>query len=232
MNILLISTFCGCFASTALFADSNEFVAEEASFNTTLGFDRTSDRIALQEGGSSGWYIIPKVGVNLPSDSDIPSVLGTVNVKFDAGLSLGLALGMELTKSFALQVDAGYMSNSVDSLQVQGVNATQVSVDVEQIPIMFSGIWSNMSHRNKPYFGLGVGMSRVELQSGSFTAGGVPIVIIPTHDWTFAYQIMAGMQFNLSHSSDINIGYRFMHASYDLGDVDNHTFHLGLSFRF
>jgi hypothetical protein len=208
----------------------------DSTFDTTLSFNQTegfaTDKISLESGGGSGWYIIPKVGVNLIQDLDLTLNGATVGkISYDSGLTLGLSLGVELTESFSLQLDAGYMKNSIDTVDVLGVFATSVSVDTEQIPIMFNGIWTGSSSENTPYFGIGVGTIR-GATSGSLTIAGVPLVITEDPEWAFAWQLKVGMVFNLSPTSDLDIGYSFMRVNYDDADVNNHTIHAGLSFRF
>jgi len=238
MKVFLVTAVGISMASGVVCAQTHEYSSDSASYNTTIqmdksgaGISRKGERISLEDDGGSGMYIVPKIGLNLIPDTGYVTTLGTVNASADTGISLGLSIGKEISDSFAIELDVGYLHNSVSSIDILGIAATQVSVDFEQIPILLNAIWSNSSHKSKPYFGLGVGTVRGEL-TGNFTAGGVPLFIIPDSEWAFSFQVMAGMSFPISDSSDLTIGYRFMQVNYDDADVNNHTIQCGIEFRF
>lgn len=232
MYKILVVTMGVCITTNYVFANNDEFGLEKASFDTSLSFDDSTNRLSLEEEGGSGWYMIPKIGVNLPGDVNDSGL----SFEFQSGLSLGLAVGFELTDTFALQLEAGYMKNDVNRISDStgfGVTPESLgaSVELTQVPILISGVWTNSSKRSRPYFGVGIGAINGKMAE-RFTINGIAYSV-EDDEWALAYQAEAGMRFHWSYSSDLIVGYRFMHAAYSDGaDMNNHTIHVGWSFKF
>jgi opacity protein-like surface antigen len=204
-------------------------------FNSKISFGEMEERVQLDS--ESAWYIVPKVGINLPGDMGIGPAADGIKVDFDSGLSIGLAIGVEMSNNFSLQFDIGYMKNDVDTLKIDGVGIDPAlfggSMEMEQMPIMLSAIWNGSGSNIQPYAGFGLGTTHGEFSVDlDATLFGTPLTY-SEDEWAFTYQAIAGIKFELSPSADMSIDYRFLHADYDGGsDLDNHTISLGLQFRF
>jgi hypothetical protein len=97
-----------------------------------------------EDGSSNGWYITPNGGFNFVSDIKTQGIKG----KFNTGFSIGLGIGKEISKDFALQFDAGYMKNDLGTITVEttGVEVPLGgSIELKQMPLMLNAIWSNKS---------------------------------------------------------------------------------------
>ena len=165
--------------------------------------------------------------------NDLPGL----KADFDSGLAIGLAIGVEMSDSFSLQFDIGYMKNDVDTLKLDGIGIDPAlfggSLELEQMPIMFSAIWNGSGSNIQPYAGFGLGTTHGELTLDLDATLLGTAVSTSEDEWAFTYQALAGIKFELSPSADMSIDYRFLHADYgDGSDLDNHTIGMGVQFRF
>ena len=180
-----------------------------------------------KDGSSNGWYIAPNGGFNFVGDIKTQGV----KIKFNTGYSIGLGIGKEISKTFALQFDAGYMKNNVGSIanESTGVElALGGSIELKQMPFMLNAIWSKNSDLGPTMFaGFGLGTVRGELK-----AEGGANVNATDSEWAFAYQFHLGVMMKNSPSSDFTIGYRYMDVDFDFHGVRSHTVYAGFAFRF
>jgi opacity protein-like surface antigen len=188
------------------------------------------NRITLDDTGKSGWYIAPNFGINLLGDFNNDNLA----ITYDTGYSLGLSIGKEINPGFRMQLDIAQIKNDLKSVFVQlagGVVVPVVDAKITQTPIILNAIWEPRGHdRLFPYIGLGVGAIKgdysVESLSGAFES-------LLDIGWAFAIQVKAGIKIELSHSSDFNIGYQFLHAHYSADlDLNNNLVTMGFEFRF
>ena len=234
MNLFLVMGAGLCLATGFANADTTEVNSDNASeFTSAISFGAMEERVQLDS--ESAWYIVPKVGMNLPGDWT-PLVVGLTGAiaTFDSGIAFGLAIGVEMSNSFSLQFDIGYMKNDVDTIGINGVSVAPelfgVSAEVEQLPIMLRAIWTGSSSNMQPYVGFGLGSTRGELTLDfTFDEGAFSI---SDNEWAFTYQALAGIKFELSPSAELTVDYRFLHADYSIGDLNNHTIGMGVQFRF
>ncbi len=256
MKLFLVLGTGLCLATGFANADTTEVNSDNASeFSSTISFAH-EDRVMLDEAGSSGWYISPNAGINFVPEVDIDNgsyseiINGSLwqldytgaSLEFDTGYSCGLGLGKQISNTLAFQVDFSYMENDLDKiggtvdLEIDGVwqgsawgDIPITGVELKQMPIMASLIWSSESDL-KPYFGAGIGTSRYKWDAGDLGSDS---------GWAFTFQFLAGFKIEMSPSSDMSIGYRFLRADYDIDSlgvgtdpVVNHSIQLGLNFRF
>jgi len=190
------------------------------------------NRITLDDTGNSGWYIAPNFGINLLGDFNNDHLA----IAYDTGYSLGLSIGKEINPGFRMQLDIAQIKNDLKSVIVTIPPAPSVSVPVNdakitQTPIILNAIWEPRGHdRLFPYIGLGVGAIKGDYSVASLTGAFERILDI---GWAFAIQVKAGIKIELSHSSDFNIGYQFLHAHYNADlDLNNNLVTMGFEFRF
>ena len=235
MKLFLVLGTGLCLATGFANADTTEVNSDNASeFNSKISFGAMEERVQLDS--ESAWYIVPKVGVNFPGKMGFTDLPGA-KLEFDSGLAIGLAIGVEMSDSFSLQFDIGYMKNDVDTLKIDGVGINPAlfggSLEQEQMPIMLSAIWNGSGSNIQPYVGLGLGTTHGELTMNLDDTLFGTAVSVSDDEWAFTYQALAGIKFELSPSADMSIDYRFLHADYDNGsDLDNHTIGIGVQFRF
>jgi len=188
------------------------------------------NRITLDGTGNSGWYIAPNFGINLLGDFNNDNLA----ITYDTGYSLGLSIGKEINPGFRMQLDIAQIKNDLKSVFVQlggGVAVPVADAKITQTPIILNVIWEPRGHdRLFPYIGLGVGAIKGDYSVASLTGAFESLLDI---GWAFAIQVKAGIKIELSHSSDFNIGYRFLHAHYSADlDLNNNLVTMGFEFRF
>jgi len=235
MKLFLVMGTGLCLATGIANADTTEVNSDNASeFTSAISFGAMEERVQLDS--ESAWYIVPKIGMNLPGEMGNNAVPG-LKLEFDSGLSIGLAIGVEMSNSFSLQFDIGYMKNEVDTVKLDGLGVDPAlfggSLEMEQMPIMLSAIWTGSSSNMQPYAGFGLGTTHGELTLNLDDTLLGTAVSASSDEWAFTYQALAGVKFELSPSADMTIDYRFLHADYSDGsDLDNHTIGMGVQFRF
>jgi opacity protein-like surface antigen len=141
-----------------------------------------------------------------------------------------------------LQFDIGFTKNDVDPVTFDGGkwwsshegDSVKHSGYVSQLPIMVSGILDLGSDSVRPYIGAGVGMTRTRIKNVQSWADGSGEGRDSDTDMGFSYQFLAGVKFELSPTSNMHVGYRYLSVDSDYwkGDFENHTISLGLHFRF
>jgi len=188
------------------------------------------DRIALGDSGDRGWYFTPNFGVNLLGDFND----NNLEITYATGYSLGVSVGKEINPGFRMQLDIAHMKNDLDSVFVNlagGVSVATADAEITQTSFVFNAIWEPKSHsRLFPYFGLGVGAIK-----GDYSVAQLPIAFSDILDisWAVAIQVKVGFTFEMTPSSNVTVGYQFLHAHYDHDlDLNNNIITFGMEFRF
>ena len=119
----------------------------------------------------------------------------------DDGLRGDLALGYNLTKSFALETEAGVIWNSGPSIHDS----------FYQIPVMLNAVYQiQFSDSWKAYVGAGAGgvisMTHSEVLDYRFFT---PFKYDDS-DWSPGYQLEAGIKYALSSHAEVDLGYKFL----------------------
>jgi opacity protein-like surface antigen len=207
-----------------VFAWSSTGLAEgidSKEYNSSLSFLNEERTALVGGGGNSDWYFTPHVGVNLISRTATEGF----TIKFGTGISFGGGFGVEIQPDLAFQFDFGYIRNDVDEIVNESTNVTSApNIEFTQIPLLFNLIWSPTNQPDlQPYFGMGLGAIRGKYDSNAF--------ISSEEGWALALRVRAGVQIDLSTTSNLSIGYQFTLAQYD-DNIDNHTIGLGFQFNF
>jgi opacity protein-like surface antigen len=191
---------------------------------------------ALYGQAESGIYFGLDAGIALQEDVDIESPTlgsGTVEVEFDAGLRFDFIGGFRFTDSVALELQAGYVFNSVDL--VGGLDPSDVGIDLDlhQIPFTANLIYTfPLESRFKPFVGGGAGGS-VAVAVGESSGE------TDTDDaFGFAYQGLAGFRFQVTDRVHLGLVYKFLGTTgyefddFETDDTFNHMVGLSLSCTF
>ena len=237
MKLFLVMGVGLCVATGFANADTTEVNSDNAvEFNSKISFGAMEERIEIEDSG--GWYFVPRVGVNLISDQSY----GGVTIPYDAGISFGLGVGKNLSDNFSLQFDIGFTKNDVDPVTFDAekwwpstvADLATHSGYVSQLPIMVSGIFDLGGDSIRPYIGAGAGMTRTRIKNLQSSAGWSGQGRDSDTDMGFSYQFLAGVKLELSPTSNMHVGYRYLSEDSDYwkGDFENHTISLGLHFRF
>ena len=123
---------------------------------------------------------------------------------------------------------------------LNALGADSGSAEFEQTALMLSAIWDwdpapgryfdNQTETLRPYIGLGIGQVESDV-SVDFTLDGTSYSISDS-EWDAAYQAIAGFRVDLSPTSDLQIGYRYLNVDTDYGNVISHTISVGFGIKF
>jgi outer membrane protein OmpA-like peptidoglycan-associated protein len=177
-------------------------------------------------------YITLGGGVSILDDTEF-SAAGTT-VKPDAnnpGWALMGAAGMGLFNNFRAELELSHRDNSMDP---QGkIRASNLMANfLYDIPFRFAGF--------TPYIGAGAGYGRFEAKN---IAGGPVIGTVDDHDWTWAYQGIAGVAAPITNNLTVSLDYRYLSTFNDPeyrtstgrnvgGEYKDHSIMVGFRFSF
>jgi opacity protein-like surface antigen len=165
---------------------------------------------------SEKWYADIDAGVAL--EQNAPTKSGSNfgsngSIHFNPGVRGGLGLGYNLNQSFAVEMNAGVVWNSIDQIGANKLSSVGASAQLEQIPLLVNGIYRLPFGGNfKPYVGAGVGGV-----VGVFDSSNVPLSFFPGNDphyndtaFSFAYQIETGFKYPVGEKIDLGLAYKFL----------------------
>jgi opacity protein-like surface antigen len=198
------------------------------------------------------YYVSGNIGAVQVMDSDVtetgPGYTINGEFEFDTGLGVNGAVGVSLG-DLRLEGELSYRqvdfdSVTIDSLTVGSSTFTSLgSADVGGDATSY-GLMGNMWYdidiggKLKPFIGGGIGVARVEVDIDS--VGGVP-VSASGDDTVFAYQVGAGIGYDISDKIVATLGYRFFGtADPDFGsngvtdeaEFQSHNIEIGMRFKF
>lgn len=195
------------------------------SFSTVV-----SAQTGLYLGVGLGLSIVENSAV---TDSTMPGV--TLDVSFDEGLDLGMAVGYGFANNARLEGELSYDSHDIDQTSVFGMDIDS-SGDAESLTFLVNGYYDFANTSSfTPYLSAGLGLSRIEVNDYNFPGSGVPD--LNEDDTVFAYQIGTGVAYTATDQIAIDLKYRYW-ATEDPNfgtkeaDVAKHVIFLGLRYYF
>jgi len=165
-------------------------------------------------------YLAVGIGASMPLEADVDDGTTSSEVDMDTGHLFSLAIGAEVQKGFRLEGEYAYRAADVDET---GVNA-----DVSVHAGMLNGIFDiATSSGMSPYIGAGIGAANMNWDGN----------MSDDNETVFAYQLMAGLNFEMNPETTLRLGYRYFDPSVaDIGalKIDNsfHELEVGLRFNF
>ena len=133
---------------------------------------------------------------------------------FDTGVRGDITLGYNICRSFAVELDAGVIWSSVNSITGNSLSTASASADLYQVPLMVNAIYNvPLKGKLKPYIGAGIGVA-----IGIFDSTGVPGLYFPVAggskdfnatDTVFAYQVEVGLKYLLGKHAELGLAYKF-----------------------
>jgi opacity protein-like surface antigen len=157
----------------------------------------------------------------------------------DTEIRADLSVGYNLTKSFALEAEAGAIWNPTDKSDSY----------FYQIPVMLNGIYQiPLSDSWKVYVGAGAGAVISRIHGFNRDEAFHTPITVDDSDWSAGYQAEAGIKYAVSRHVDIDLGYKFLGvAQYNyrfrhvgdiiqqditVNDLFTHSVQLSLTLRF
>lgn len=140
---------------------------------------------SAQQDVTGDWYLAPGLGINwLDQESGHPQPA-------DAGFRLNLACGHRLNRRWALELETGYLSNTLPAA------GGHLESTLNQAPLLLNLVHAFPTRSSlKPYVGVGAG---VMFESNDNDSGG-----------DAGFQFMVGVRHVLDERKSIGIGYRFI----------------------
>jgi len=147
------------------------------------------------------------------------------DIQFNTGYRLGLEAGYNFNDSFAVELDAGYIQNTITTVGTSPLSTVGASAKLEEIPLLVNFIYKfPLKGSFKPYIGLGVGG-----MEGIFNSSNIPFSgpgATPAYkatDYTFAYQAEVGFKYELFKNMDFGIAYKFVGSTEHTWNDNNIT---------
>jgi opacity protein-like surface antigen len=171
--------------------------------------------VAGSAGDQEGFHLGAEAGLALMQDLTLKDT-GGARMSFDPGARLDLSFGYHFTNGISYGFGAGFIYNSVDRIAGISLGDAGASADFYQFPLLVDLNYTHTIHGPiKGFFGGSMGAV-----IGRFSASS-PGGDINHTDYTFAYQGMAGIKYELNDRMDLGLTYKF------LGTTD-HSFGSGI----
>ena len=205
---------------------------------------------AFAAGPNSPWYVTGFAGYTQPKDYQFDFISNTTGARFpykaslDDGYSVGAAAGYRINQYFRVEGEYAYSNTDFGNsyhADPPGFIGRNPNGDVT-IQTLMANVWLGTKlGAVKPYIGGGIGYGWVDGNLKVTTGAGNQL---GGDDSGFAYQLGAGLGFQLTNNLDLDLGYRWkkvndiklkskingFHLSSD--DFTTQTLQLGLTWRF
>jgi opacity protein-like surface antigen len=166
--------------------------------------------VVVPSASAQGWYLGALASYTSLDDIDFGTALGTVTTTFDESQSVGLVLGYD-TSMLRIEGEIIMREFNVQDHILAGGALPGPTGEAETLTLMANAIYDfNREGTVQPYIGLGLGWADVELDD--FGVEPIPDVLNDS-DSGFAYQVFAGLGFELSDNWNLFVDYRWFVAS-------------------
>jgi opacity protein-like surface antigen len=199
---------------------------------------------------AAGPYLTLQGGATWLEDAGIdydgvPSSDFSLEAEFDTGFNLGVAAGYDYGPA-RLEAEVAYRQNDIDKFngQFEGFGFEgSADGDVSATSLMVNAYWDIPTGSPiTPYIGGGVGFANVSVNDVELEVFGERFDLADDDDNVFAYQLAAGIAFDINPNLALDLGYRYFatddpELEDEFGDdfeteYDSHNVSLGLRFIF
>jgi opacity protein-like surface antigen len=172
---------------------------------------------APAQAGSS-WYVSLAGGANWMTDESFFASNGTDTLTFtpdsDAGWLISGAVGFSLegvVKGLRAEAEVAYRQHQVDGVwaSTDGGESDGGALDYDHSTLsVMANVWYDFAVADvSPYVGGGIGWADSDLD-GRYVGGNVPAISVS--DSGFAWQLGAGINFDIAPSMKLGVGYRYL----------------------
>jgi opacity protein-like surface antigen len=152
----------------------------------------------------SNFYVTADAGGIFQQDANFRENGFTETAAFNAGVRADLAVGYNLNENLALEIEPGFMWNSVDTLDGYSLRSGE-SIDLYSVPILVNVVYRiQTGTRWTPYVGAGIGAN-----VGTFE-GKLPGLDVSDTTASFAFQGKAGVRYALTENTSVGLAYKFL----------------------
>lgn len=195
--------------------------------------------LALTASAASAADGRPYVGLNagafMPTDSTVSDFSGSGDVEYDTGFTVSGTGGFQFNNGLRLEGELTYKQADTDKLTVFGFSSP-VHSDISALGFM-ANIYYDFKNTSPftPYIGGGMGFATLYLSDGTSNMG--DWFWLEDDDTVFAYQLAAGVGFDVNKNVTIDLGYRYFGTSDPkFGQLDaefgSHNVTVGARYRF
>ena len=183
------------------------------------------------EGNTLGIYVGVLGGAAIPADMNTTVTSKVTGVSFnqDISLNVGWLAGVKVgyltpftNRILAVELEYNHIENGFDSgktYQVLGV-PLNFNSNVKIEAVMFNLIGRYPEGKLHPYVGAGAGYAYLQIDDIKASFAGTNVLNASSgSDSVFAYQFLAGLDFDITKNWFAGLGYKFFHAdkaSYDM----------------
>lgn len=163
---------------------------------------------------------------------------GEVRNQYQKELSYSGAIGYDFG-NYAMEMEYAYRTNDLDGQTLLGSKLADTEGDTQSSAFMINGYFETPTDSNwVPYLGVGAGIARVNLND-HMTGN---ILLVDDNATVFAYQGIAGLEYNVSRKISAFAEYRyfatadvpvttFTGTNHDV-DYESHNFMTGIKYQF
>lgn len=156
--------------------------------------------------GSAGGTYLMDAEVN---DTDAPNV--ELEFESEFGFAGTFAVGYAFTDYLRLEGEVSYMENDYDETTYNGVQM-DLSGDINCLAFLVNGYYDfKNKSRFTPFITLGAGVAEVE--TAEFSVAGSGVAETSSTDTVFAYQVGAGVSYEITKKVALDCKYRFFGAA-------------------
>lgn len=180
-------------------------------------------------------YVGLSVGVMMPDDSTLTDRSGAnAKISYSPGFSVSGTGGYAFGNGLRLEGELAYRQAAMDQIMVSGLSG-KINSDLQSIGMMANAYYDfRNASAVTPYIGAGLGFANVTVGDGAIN--GIK-VWNKADDTVFAYQVAAGVGFEINNALTFDVGYRYYatpDAKFELAKADfsSHNLMLGIRFKF
>ena len=168
--------------------------------------------------GDPGFYAGVNAGLIVPSDVKMSSPAFSVDVSRKVGYAIGGAAGYDFGTNVRAEAEISYKANDTSELK-NGNNVTAYNSTITALNFManaYYDIHALHSFGVMPYAGGGVGVTRLSNSNGVLAGSRDGVVLAggtESNDTVFAYQVGAGVAYDVSSKVTMDVGYRYFGTS-------------------
>jgi len=184
-----------------------------------------------------GWYVSVFGGLSLPGDVDVSWSNGATaydaDIELDDGFMAGIAVGARFNDWIRGEIELSGHRHGIDetltfgfyySAGIYGYGGWTVEAEGD-VSAMFllANLWVDLPLGDafRPYVGGGIGVGRLSADI-IFTTSGYDYTFLDESDWGFAYQLGAGVAFDIMPNIALDVGYRFKGINAELEVADDY----------
>ena len=188
----------------------------------------------------NGFYMGLQGGINDMEDTETQGVKGEMDNGFTIAGTVGYDFGY-----FRVEGEAAYRKNDIGEIIIND-EKTQSSGDVTSTTFMLNGYF-DFENKTKftPFVGAGIGYNHVK-NDGTARYGGSTTVTYDDTDTVLAYQLTAGVAWEVTDAFVLDLSYRYLSADdievagtsnwgftvEDKIDYENHSYQIGFRWYF